>query len=579
MRAHEVPTHVQAEDKVLLWFTFPQIVAMIAVCAISYGAYSILPFGTAEVRMGLAVVLGLVGIAVTVGKIGGRRLPLVAADLLRYGLGPRRYAGTPADLGRSEPPPPMEKTPGPLSLMVKRAKRGLSRQRRSKSKDRRNGRRPFRPHGWFGKRRKGKDPERDNLSADKAGNHKTTIQQSRQPRQGKTHRAALMVVAVLAMTIAIPQAALADGHWPQGGFEEFEYAPPDPVPGRRLFVEGLEVSGDRAEVTLRAATDLSLRTRAYGGWRGRQLRFWGAASLDEGEAIVYDLPLSGENPSFTFSWEDTLGQAGAVTLKGEQLPHPLPSVAGELCDLRVASLGWTPGSIEGVVASDCVSSVEEEIDLQTAAGHHSDTQRAVMDAAVTAIAGSVSVSAGGSTASATFVPNGDTPFSIPVATGQAVHSLTIGADLTASLEVARPPLVQLTHHPERVEEIVRTVSVVRPGASDSVSETVTLTCADGTTEEHVISASVSIPSEVFYEDVTLTIVHPEHVTAEVVDRDPLSRSRGDSSGMALSIGSDAPYEALTIPEPEPEPEPAEQTPLTEEETQDIFDRLGWWWPW
>ena len=202
-----------------------------------------------------------------------------------------------------------------------------------------------------------------------------------------------------------------------------------------------------------------------------------------------------------------------------------------------------------------------------------------MDALVTAITGSVSVSAGGSNASAPFVPNGDTPFTISVATEQAVHSLNIEADLTASLQVARPPLVQLTHHPERTEQIIRTVSVVRPGASDSVSETVTLTCADGTTEEHTISASVSIPSEVFHSDVTLTIVHPEHIKAEVVDRDPLSRSRSESSEMALNIGSDAPFETLTLPEPQPEPEPAEQTPLTEEETQSILDRLGWWWPW
>ena len=565
MRAHEVPTHLQAEDKVLLGFTFPQIVAMIAVCAISYGAYTILPFGTSEVRMGLAIVLGLVGIAVTVGKVGGRRLPLGAADLVRYGLGPRRYAGTPAQLVRSEPPPPIETPPGPLSLMVKRAKRGLRRQRRNKNKDRRNGRRPFRPHGWFGKRRNGKDTKRDTTQ-------KITI---RETGRRKSWRTALAVTALLVLTAAIPQVALADGHW----WDEIDYKPSEPVSGRRLFVEGLEVSGDRAEVTLRAATDLSLRVRAYGGWQGRQLRFWGAANLGEGEAIVYDLPLSGENPSFTFSWEDSLGQAGAVTLKGEQIPYPLPSVAGELCDLRVASLGWTPGSIKGVVASDCVSSVEEEIDLQTAAGHHSDTRRAVMDAAVTAITGSVSVSAGGSNASAPFVPNGDTPFTVSVATGQAVHSLNIEADLTASLQVARPPLVQLTHHPERTEEIIRTVSVVRPGASDSVSETVTLTCTDGTTEEHTISASVSIPSEVFHSDVTLTIVHPEHIKADVVDRDPLSRSRSESSEMALNIGSDAPFETLTLPEPQPEPEPAEQTPLTEEETQSILDRLGWWWPW
>ena len=565
MRAHEVPTHLQAEDKVLLGFTFPQIVAMIAVCAISYGAYTILPFGTSEVRMGLAIVLGLVGIAVTVGKVGGRRLPLVAADLLRYGLGPRRYAGTPAQLVRSEPPPPIETPPGPLSLMVKRAKRGLRRQRRNKNKDRCNGRRPFRPHGWFGKRRNGKDSKRDTTQ-------KITI---RETGRRKSWRTALAVTALLVLTAAIPQVALADGHW----WDEIDYKPSEPVSGRRLFVEGLEVSGDRAEVTLRAATGLSLRVRAYGGWRGRQLRFWGAANLDEGEAIVYDLPLSGENPSFTFSWEDSLGQAGAVTLKGEQIPYPLPSMAGELCDLRVASLGWTPETIKGVVASDCVSSVEEEIDLQTAAGHESITERAVMDASVTAITGSVSVSAGGSDASATFVPNGDTPFSLPVATGQAVHSLTIEADLTASLRVARPPLVQLTHHPERTEQIVRTVSVARPGASDSVSETVTLTCADGTTTRHTISAYLSVPSKTVDKDVILTIVHPEHIRAEVVDRNPLSRSRSDSSEMALSIGSDAPFETLELPEPEPEPEPAEQTPLTDEETKSILDRLGWLWPW
>ena len=68
MREHEVPTHVQAEDRVLLGFTFPQIVAVTAVCAISYGAYRYAPVGPSEVRMALAVVLGLVGIAMVVGQ-------------------------------------------------------------------------------------------------------------------------------------------------------------------------------------------------------------------------------------------------------------------------------------------------------------------------------------------------------------------------------------------------------------------------------------------------------------------------------------------------------------------------------
>ena len=103
MREHEVPTHVQAEDKALLWFTFPQVVALTAVCALSYGAYR----WPSEVRMGIAVLLGLAGIAAVAGKIGGRRLPLVAADLLKYRLGPRLYAGPPSELVRSEPTAPL----------------------------------------------------------------------------------------------------------------------------------------------------------------------------------------------------------------------------------------------------------------------------------------------------------------------------------------------------------------------------------------------------------------------------------------------------------------------------------------
>ena len=112
MREHEVPTHVQAEDKALLWFTFPQVVALTAVCALSYGAYRYAPVGPSEVRMGIAVLLGLAGIAAVAGKIGGRRLPLVAADLLKYRLGARLYAGPPSELARSEPPSPEAREPG-----------------------------------------------------------------------------------------------------------------------------------------------------------------------------------------------------------------------------------------------------------------------------------------------------------------------------------------------------------------------------------------------------------------------------------------------------------------------------------
>ena len=162
MREHEVPTHVQTEDKVLLWFSFPQIVALIAVSAFSYGAYHYLP-GPSGLRIALAVLIGALGVAMVVVKIGGRRLPMVAADLMKYRLGARLYVGSPAQLTRSEPPAPVETGPGPLGMMAKRGRRGARRlrvmarrglRRMRKNRSRRNGRQPFRPHGWFGKRRK-----------------------------------------------------------------------------------------------------------------------------------------------------------------------------------------------------------------------------------------------------------------------------------------------------------------------------------------------------------------------------------------------------------------------------------------
>ena len=150
MREHEVPTHVQAEDKVLLWFTFPQIVAVVAVCAVAYGAYRYIPFGPSEFKLGVAIILGIAGIALTVGKVAGRGLPLVAADLLKFNLGARRYAGAPAQLAKSEAPPAPEAKPDPLRLLAKKVASGFAKGVKAARK---KGRPPFRPHSWFGKRR------------------------------------------------------------------------------------------------------------------------------------------------------------------------------------------------------------------------------------------------------------------------------------------------------------------------------------------------------------------------------------------------------------------------------------------
>ena len=558
MREHEVPTHVQAEDRVLLWLTFPQVVAALAVCALSYGAYRYAPVGPSEVRMGIAVLFGLMGIASVVGRIGGRRLPLVAADLLKYRLGARLYAGQVGQLVRSEPSAPEQPT--------------KTSRRRPKGREKKGGRMPFHPHRWFGKPRR---TDRENINGNGS-------QKAQQRKKLPKHFLAVVAVVALAAVSVVPQAALADGH-EEGGWssDEIEFQPPPLVEGRRLFVEGLSVSGDRAAVTLRAAADVDIRVRAFGGTHGTSLRFWGSGSLTEGERIDYSLPLHGPGPSFTFSWEDTLGQAGAVTIESGQIPYPLPSVEGELCGIRMTSLGWTPGAVTGVIESDCVSTIEERVELQTVAGHASVTETTEMDAEVTAVTGTVVAAAEASRASVPFVPDGKTSFRLDTPVGKGIHPVTVDVSLEASLRIPVPPLTVLTHHPERTEERIETVSLWRPGASDSDSdsETITVTHDDGTTTEHTVSAYAYayVQGRTINKEVTLIIVHPEHVKAEVVEREPLTRTREESLYLISDIGPDDPFTALALSEPEPEEPPAEQTPA--DGLRDWFERLGWEWPW
>ena len=346
-------------------------------------------------------------------------------------------------------------------------------------------------------------------------------------------------------------------------------------------MEGLEVSGDRAHVTLRAATGVHLRTRGYGGPEGRTLRFWGSRRLEEGERIRYGMPLSGPVPSLTFSWEDTIGQAGAFTLKDGQLPYPLPSMDGELCDVRVTSLGWSPGVVEGVLESACVTAVEERVELPVTAGHRDETVDAVLLAEVTTVTGTIAAVIGGEAVSVPFVRDGETAFRLEVDDGEerAVHRVALEADLRAALEVPMPPLVELTRRAAWTEERTQTVTVRRPGRSRTVTRTVTVTHEDGTETEHEISARLSIPSSYVDVDVTLTVAHPERVLAKVAERPPGAGSRDEVVEGVASIAADEPFAVLVLPEPEEEPEPARQTRVDDEEVRALFGRLdGWAWP-
>ena len=541
MREHEVPTHVQAEDKVLLWFTFPQIVAVLAVCAVAYGAYRYFPFGPAEFRLGIAIILGIAGIAMTVGKVGGRGLPLVAADLLKFNLGARRYAGAPVQLARSEAPLPVEARPDPLRLLAKKAAGGIGKGIKAARK---KGRPPFRPHSWFGKRRpKGAE----------SANGGRTPKQDAQGRKPWTRFLPVAAGLLALALVTLPSTALADDpddDGPGWRLEEIYFEPPEPVPGRRIFIEGLAVTGDTARVSLRAAHDLDLKVRVFGGRTGKTLKMGANAIVHSGEAKSYNLTLDGPKPSFTFSWVDSLGFSGAVSLKSGQIPYPLPEFDGELCDLEVVSLEWTPGSVTGVIASECITETRQEVDLPVYGGHFSQSVPALLDASVTSIAGTVNVVAGAHRTSAAFVPGGQTNFRLPVANEKAVHDLEITADLTATLNVPLPPMLQTTHHPARTDVYRRTVSL--SCGKFSVSRTV-----------------------------TIRVYHPEHVRAVEVQRAPVTRTRAETLALApaaipaqlspLGVGADNPFQYLFVPPPTPPAASAEQT--------EEGDSSWWSWPW
>ena len=572
MREHEVPTHVQAEDRVLLGLTFPQIVAVTAVCALAYGAYRYFPVGPSEARMALAVLLGLMGAAMTVGKVEGRRLPLVVADLLRYRLGARRHVGPVEQLVRSEAPAPAQpakRRTDLVQMLARRMDEALGklhrRRRRAKNKkrrrggERRNGRMPLRPQRWLGKRWRG---EVDG----NAGTGDESDTRGARRRRVRGGVLALAAVGVISAAATVAPGVLAQDRWQ----DEIGFEVREPVPGRRVFVEGLAVSGDRAAVTLRAATALEVRVRAYGGPDGSWLRFWSAAGLDEGERVDYSLPLHGPVPSFTVSWEDTVGQAGALTFTHEQIPYPLPAVDGDLCDLRVTSLGWVPGAVEGAIASECVPTTSESVSLQMVGGHTEVTETVLLEAGVTSIAGTVSASVGSAHAAVPLTPVGETRFRLEVPDGEAIHPVVLDVRLVASLHIPLPPVTQLTHRPQRTEHHTQTVSMWRPGTSETVSQTATVTNDDGTTTQHVISATLSIPGETVYDSVTVTVVHPERVEAETTGRAPIVRTRNETMALAAAVGADDPFAALALPAPEPIHVPAEQTPLSESERQNLL---------
>ena len=204
----------------------------------------------------------------------------------------------------------------------------------------------------------------------------------------------------------------------------------------------------------------------------------------------------------------------------------------------MTSLEWTPGSVTGVIASECIAETRQEEALPVYGGHYSQTAPALLDATVTRITGTVNVVAGSHRTSASFVPGGETRFTLAVPNRKAVHNLEMTADLAATLNVPLPPMLQTTHHPARTDVYTRRVRC---------------SCGESSTTRTV----------------RIYVYHPEHVRAVEVERAPVTRTRTESIPLALNVGADDPHQALYVPPPKPPPPTAEQTPVGDSN----------WWDW
>ena len=227
----------------------------------------------------------------------------------------------------------------------------------------------------------------------------------------------------------------------------------------------------------------------------------------------------------------------------------------------------------------CASTIEEAVSIQAVSGHADVMTTALLEAEVTSVTGTVTVTSGIKETEVPLVASGETRFRLPVAAGEGVHAVAIEAALQASLRVALPPLVELTHVPERTERLTETATVEIPAFGDTVTETVTIPNGDGTFTEHSVTASCSVPASTVSREVAFTVVHPERVEAAVVDRAPLTRTRAGTLALASSVWADAAYRPLSVPEPEPEPTPVTPVLATGDELAEWFEEQGWEWPW
>ena len=391
MQAHDVPTHLQAEDRVLLGLTFPQIVAAMAVLGLAYGVWqraAFLPEG--HWRIAAAVTFAILGLAGIVVRPGGRALPALVLDLLRFALTPKRYGGGITGLLR----PPVEETPTKAQGQTKG---------KGKAKAKRN--------------------------------------KKRRLRAGLPFRLLSFTLAVSVVLASVAPSAVV-----------MAAAPPEDA--QRLFIESWTVRGNRAELSVRAATSLTVQVRAQTedgleAFRARDV-------LYRGERQTYSVPLRESHRAIAISWNDALGNAGLRVLDRRSFPFPIPPLETKDCTVSVTEISWKEGQVAGRISGTCDSEAEEVVEAVVLTDPDDPTksveQRLLLDATVEEVTGSLRLAASGPETNASrqmdFVRDGEMDFSIAVPLRSGIYDASLRADLVSTHVIPLPARVDLTHHEE-----------------------------------------------------------------------------------------------------------------------------------
>ena len=123
---HEVPTHVEAEDKLFLGLTVFQVLGVIMSVAVSYAGFgsswsSWIPWIPRAV---ICSMFACLFIAMLTIRIGERKLPLVLLDLIQYRTSPRTLTGSMSDLRIPDVQEVSSGQHNPLATIMRRLKGG-----------------------------------------------------------------------------------------------------------------------------------------------------------------------------------------------------------------------------------------------------------------------------------------------------------------------------------------------------------------------------------------------------------------------------------------------------------------------